>query len=137
MTVARSVADVLDEHVVFEVERIDRMYCNVYLPHHATGLVGYVQRQLGLPIASPAPLAAITDRFGTEIRRSAETHGDPVGRFRRGPAQARPEKTALLRTEKRRDRDGCRYPWIVKSTGTVNHSTFSCVDADFGPFFPK
>ena len=26
MTVARSVADVLDQHVVFEVESIDRMY---------------------------------------------------------------------------------------------------------------
>jgi hypothetical protein len=26
MTVARSVADVLDDHVVFEVESIDRMY---------------------------------------------------------------------------------------------------------------
>src|SRR3954449_3607452 len=32
MTVARSVADVLDEHVVFEVESIDRMYLNVWQP---------------------------------------------------------------------------------------------------------
>jgi hypothetical protein len=29
MTVARSVADVLTDHVVFEVECIDRMYLNV------------------------------------------------------------------------------------------------------------
>jgi hypothetical protein len=29
MTVARSVADVLDDHVMFEVECIDRMYLNV------------------------------------------------------------------------------------------------------------
>src|SRR3954451_18293358 len=32
MTVARSVADVLDDHVVFEVESIDRMYLNVWQP---------------------------------------------------------------------------------------------------------
>jgi hypothetical protein len=32
MNVARSVADVLAERVAFEVECIDRMYCNVYLP---------------------------------------------------------------------------------------------------------
>ena len=38
---------------------------NVYVPQlqHAGGLLGYVQRQLGLPIASTAPLARITDRF--------------------------------------------------------------------------
>ena len=56
MTVARTVADVLDEHTVLEVECIDRMYCNVYVPklQYAAGLVGYVQRQLDLPIASTA-----------------------------------------------------------------------------------
>jgi hypothetical protein len=31
MTVARSVADVLTDHVVFEVDSIDRMYLNVYV----------------------------------------------------------------------------------------------------------
>ncbi len=49
MTVARSVADVLTDHVVFEVESIDRMYLNVYVPglQYAAGLVAYVHRQLG------------------------------------------------------------------------------------------
>jgi hypothetical protein len=37
MTVARSVADVLDDHVVFEVESIDRMYLNVWQPRLAYG----------------------------------------------------------------------------------------------------
>ena len=54
MTLPRTVAEVLTDHVVFEIECIDRMYCNVYVPQlqHAGGLLGYVQRQLGLPIAS-------------------------------------------------------------------------------------
>ena len=32
MTLPRSVADVLARHVQFEIECIDRMYCNVYVP---------------------------------------------------------------------------------------------------------
>ena len=32
MTVARTVADVLIEHTVFEVECIDRLYLNLYQP---------------------------------------------------------------------------------------------------------
>src|SRR5450756_2535154 len=47
------------------------------------------------------------------------------------------EKTPLFRTEKRRDREGRSYPWIVKSTGVVNQFYYYCVDADFGPFFLK
>src|SRR5664280_2507700 len=79
MTIARSVADVLAEHVVFEVECIDRMYLNVYVPklQHPGGLLGYVQRQLDLPIASNAPLAKITDRFSSAVHRFAEREDIP------------------------------------------------------------
>jgi hypothetical protein len=50
MTVARSVADVLNDHVVFEVECIDRMYLNVYVPQlqYAAGLVGFVPPAVGI-----------------------------------------------------------------------------------------
>ena len=34
------------------------------------------------------------------------------------------EKTALFRTEKRRDAHGDSYPWIVTTTGLVNHFYF-------------
>ena len=48
------------------------------------------------------------------------------------------EKTAVFRTEKRRNpATGTSYPWIVRSTGMVNHFYFYCFDADFGPFFVK
>ena len=47
------------------------------------------------------------------------------------------EKTKLFRTEKRRDANGDSYPWIVKTTGLVNHFYFYCYDDDFGPFFIK
>lgn len=160
MTVTQSVADVLDDHVVFEVECIDRMYCNIYVPQlqFAAGLVGYVQRQLGLPIASTAPLAKVTGRFVAEIHRFAADNAVPWVEFVKGQRKddvmheylggfdgeegvlfigRAQEKTAVFRTEKRRHPDGCPYPWIVKSTAMVNHFYVYCVDAEFGPFFLK
>jgi len=158
MTVARSVGDVLAEHVLFETDCVDRMYCNVYVPQlqYAEGLVGYVHRQLGLPIASTAPLARITKAFDKAVHRFARDHRLPWVDFAKGQRKddvmhehlARftategvlfvgraQEKTKLFRTEKRRDNNGDSYPWIVASTGLVNHFYFYCVDDDFGPFF--
>ena len=76
MTVARSVTDVLTEHVLFEIDCVDRLYCNVYVPQlqYAAGLVGYVHRQLALPIASTAPLARITEALDKAVHRFARDH---------------------------------------------------------------
>ena len=67
MTLPRTVSDVVTDHTVFEVECIDRRYLNVHVPQlrYPGGIVGYVHRQLGLPIASTAPLGKITDAFST------------------------------------------------------------------------
>jgi hypothetical protein len=160
MTVARSVADVLSEHVRFEVDCIDRMYLNVYVPQlqYAAGLIGYLHRQLGLPIASTAPLAKITDAFSTAVHRFALVNGVAWVDFAKGQRKddvmhehlaeftgtegvlfigRAQEKTTVFRTEKRRDAHGDSYPWIVKTTGMVNHFYFYCLDGDFGPFFLK
>jgi hypothetical protein len=150
----------LNQHVVFEIECIDRMYLNVYVPHlqFAAGLLGYVQRRLGLPIASTAPLAKITDAFSTAVHRFARVNGVAWVDFVKGQRKddvmhehlaeftgtegvvfigRAQEKTNLFRTEKRRDSHGESYPWIVKTTGVVNQFYFYCLDADFGPFFLK
>jgi hypothetical protein len=160
MNLARSVADVLADHVTLEIECIDRMFCNVYVPRlqYAAGLVGYVHHQLGLPVASTAPLAAITDRFVKQVHAFAKANTIPWVDFVKGQRKddvmheqlagftaaegvvfigRAQEKMPMFRTEKRRDADGHSYPWIVKSTGVVNHFYFYCLDADFGPFFIK
>ena len=160
MTVARSVSDVLAGHVRFELDCIDRMYLNVYVPQlqYAAGLVGYVHRQLGLPIASTAPMARISEAFSTAVHRFARDNGVPWVNFAKGQRKddvmheylagfcgaegvlfvgRAQEKTNLFRTEKRRDSNGDSYPWIVKTTGLVNQFYFYCLDADFGPFFLK
>src|SRR6476659_5974028 len=160
MTLPRTVAEVLADHVVFEIECIDRMYCNVYVPQlqHAGGLIGYIQRQLGLPIASTAPLGRITDAFSAAMRRFAREQQVPWVDFVKGQRKddvmhehlagftgregvlfigRAQEKTSLFRTERRRDAQGDSYPWIVKATGVVNHFYVYAVDCDFGPFFLK
>ena len=86
MTLPRTVSDVLTGHTIFEVECIDRMYLNVYVPQlqYAAGIVGYVHQQLGLPIASTAPLGKITDAFSRAIRRYAADQNVPWVDFVKG-----------------------------------------------------
>lgn len=66
MTVARTVADVLTQHVTFEIECIDRMYLNVYQPklQYAAGFVDYVHRRLGMPIVNIQPGCGIAGGGG-------------------------------------------------------------------------
>ncbi len=107
MTLPRTVSDVVAEHTVFEIECIERMYLNVYVPQlqYPAGIVGYVHRQLGLPIASTAPLGKITDAFSTAIRRFAFDEQVPWVDFAKGSARARAGRSALLRrTAERRRR---------------------------------
>ncbi|MGH3444466.1 MAG: hypothetical protein ACRDPB_03740 [Nocardioidaceae bacterium] len=154
---------VVAEHTVFEIECIDRMYLNVYVPQlqYAGGIVAYVHDRLGLPIGSTAPLGKITEQFSTAMRRFAVDQGVPWVDFVKGQRKddvmhahlARfeaaghtegvlfigraQEKTSLFRTEKRRNAEGRAYPWIIKTTGMVNHFYVYALDADFGPFFVK
>ncbi len=164
MTVARSVADVLDEHVTLEVECIDRMYLNVYQPRlqHVNGVVWFFRGHREATFASSALMDPITKDFVGAIHRFCRDTSVPLVDFARGQRKddlaheylvefeaaagsegvlfvgRAQEKTPLFRTEKRRNPvTGASYPWIVRSTGVVNHFYFYCVDADFGPFFLK
>src|SRR5215470_9569100 len=160
MTLPRTVADVLADHVVFEVESIDRMYLNVYVPQlqRELGLIGYLRRRLGCSVNSTAPLAAVTEAFNDAVRRFAAEQQVPLIDFVKGQRKddvmhehlARftgtegvlfvgraQEKARVFRTERRRNTDGKAYPWIVSRTAVINHWYFYCVDADFGPFFYK
>ena len=160
MTLPRTVADVLAAHVSFEVECIDRMYLNVYVPQlqYATGLVSYIHRQLGKPVASTAALAPLSEAFTRSVRSFAASGGIPWVDFAKGQRKddvaheylaaftgtegvlfigRAQEKVPLFRTHKRRRADGSSYPWIALETGVVNQFYFYCVDADFGPFFLK
>jgi hypothetical protein len=62
MTLPRSVADVLDRHVTFE---IDRMYLNVYQPllQYPRGVAGFFHFHRGHAFASSALMAPMTKAF--------------------------------------------------------------------------
>jgi hypothetical protein len=66
MTLRRSVADVVSRHVAFEIESIDRMYLNLYVPQlqRVEGVLGFIHGHLGRPIASTSAIAprALDDR---------------------------------------------------------------------------
>ena len=159
MTLPRSVADVIAHHVTWELESIDRMYCNVYVPQlqREGGVAAFFREHRGYPFASSALMDPISKRFVAAIHTFVQVEGVPLitfppdredvaaayrADFRReegvvlvGRAQ---EKTPVFRTEKRRNpRTGKRYPWLVRSTAMVNHFYFYGVDRDFGPFFLK
>ena len=86
MTLPRTVADVLSEHVAFELECIDRMYLNVYVPQlqRVGDVVGFLLRHLGQPLASTALIAPMSRRFTETIYRFAADAGVPLVDFARG-----------------------------------------------------
>jgi hypothetical protein len=161
MNIARSVAEVLREHVELEVEAIDRMYLNVYVPHLQSvgAVVGYLRVHRGQRFASTTAVTPMTEAFVRNIDQFVNHEGVDLVAFQKwqrkddvtqkylrrfreregvlyvGKAQ---EKARVMRTERRRSRrTGGTYPWIVESTAMVNHYYFYCVDEDFGPFFLK
>ncbi len=161
MSLPRTVADVLNEHVTLEVECIDRMYLNVYQPRlqYDRGVVNFFRFHRGYTFASSALMEPISQAFIDDVERFVKRHHVPLITFRKGErkedivlphrlaAKGRErvlvigkaqEKTPVFRTEKRRNPDtGAVYPWIVKTTAMVNHFYFYCLDDDFGPFFLK
>lgn len=65
MTIARSVAEVLAGHTTLEVQCIDRMYLNVYVPLLQTGAGTWhhFREMRGNPVPSSALMAPMTRRF--------------------------------------------------------------------------
>ena len=161
MSVPRTVADVLREHVTLEVESIDRMYLNVYMAdlQREQGVVWFLRHHRGHPFASSALMDPISKAFVAAIGAFVEQSHVPLLSFAKGQRKddvaakyraaftgkegvlfvgRAQEKTAAFRTEKRTNpTTGKKYPWIVRSTAMVNHYYFYCVDEDFGPFFLK
>src|SRR6476659_8132979 len=77
MTVARSVSDVLDDHVVFEIESIDRMYLNVWVPRlaYGGGVQGFFVGHRGHRYASTALMDPMTQAFVTGIHGFVTARG--------------------------------------------------------------
>jgi hypothetical protein len=161
MTVARTAADVLSGHVTLEIESVDRMYLNLYVPplQRELGVVGFFKHHRGQPFASGALMQPITESFVARVHRFADEKGVDWVTFKPGQRKddvaleylasfdreegimfigAAQEKTWIWGTRKRRNPDtGAVFPWIAKETRVPNHFYFYGVDRDFGPFVIK
>ena len=62
MTLPRTTADVLSDHVLFEIESVDRMYLNVYQPRlqYGGGVSAFFVGHRGHKYASSVLMAPIT-----------------------------------------------------------------------------
>jgi len=65
MTITPNVAGILRQHVTLEVEGIDRMYLNVYVPRLqiVEGVLGFIRRHRGHPMVSTRMIEPITRAF--------------------------------------------------------------------------
>lgn len=160
MTTQLSPAQILRDHVTLEVECIDRMYLNLFVPQlQVEGAVAsfflkhrrqtkYLGRQMSV----------MTQRFRADIDDFALHQDIPVVHFEKdqrkdevflerlrtfdrdegvvfiGVAQ---EKAHVMRIVQRKRNGGKTYAWIAKGTAMVNHVYFYCLDRDMGPFFLK
>ena len=86
MRIARSVAEVLVDHVVLEYEAIDRMYLNVYVPHLQTvgGMLGYLRVHRGQRFASTTAVAPMTEAFVRNIEQFVAREGVDLIAFEKG-----------------------------------------------------
>ena len=160
MTLPRTVADVLTDHVTFEVECIDRMYLNVWQPRlaYGGGVAGFFTGHRGNVYASTALMDPMSKAFVADIHHFIAARGLELVHFAKGQrkddvtarmlaaftgpegvlyAGRAQEKSNVWRTQRRHHADGSSYAWLVRASAFINFFYFYCVDADFGPFFVK
>src|SRR6266571_978151 len=151
-----NINELLEGHVTLEVECIDRLYLNGYLPSLATGgaLVGFLTQHLGKPIPSPALLGQITEAWVAAVKNMAAQQGIPVVHFQHG--ERKDEVANRLRQQRGvRDqvvfigvaqekaqtfsarKEGSTFHYDRDKTVYVNHYYFYLDDEDFGPIFLK
>ena len=161
MSINKSVADVLNNHVVLTVESLDRISLSAIVPtlqieknvaafflHHRGTFFfkelsrmtrDFVSRIEQFAAEQNVPLIA----FETKARQRKE---DVAAEYRRknpirdgvlfiGKAQEKAFVPRLTKTKS--NTTGRTIPWLVRQTALVNHFYFYCVDEDFGPFFIK
>ena len=83
MAAVVTVNDVLDGHVGLDVECLDRIYLNGYVPNLQVGgqVVSFMTAHLGNPIPSPEIMEKIGTAFRTAVDRFAADNKIAVVRF--------------------------------------------------------
>jgi hypothetical protein len=156
-----TIATIMDEHVTLEIESIDRLYLNGYIPGLQTpaAVAYFLRHQRDAKFASSMLLDPISKGFSASIDRFVAQRRIPVHRFSKGERKdletqkrlatfgknegvlylgTAQEKMRTVRTEKRRNPStGAVFPWLVDATAVVKVYYWYIVDEDFGPLFIK
>lgn len=90
MADAPNVNDLLQGHVTLDLECLDRIYLNAYVPNLQVGgqVVTFLTTHLGYPIPSPALFNRIGTRFREAMTSFAKDNGIPLVRFRKDDRKA-------------------------------------------------
>jgi len=154
-----TINELLRQHVSLEVESLDRIYLNGYVPNlQAPGqLVGFLTNHRGYTIPSPALLQRMGEVFVREVRSFAQEQGIPIVHFEPGirkddvaadyrqaftPSEGvvfigiAQEKARAFRAHKRSEGSMVGFDYSRQSV-RVNHYYFYLQDQDFGPAFLK
>jgi hypothetical protein len=121
MAATVTVNDVLDGHVGLDVECLDRIYLNGYVPNLQMGgrVVGFLTQHLGNPIPSPA----ILEKLGAGFRKA-------VHRF------AADNKIAVVRFGKNDRKIEVMRPYLARQAGTGRAGVAAIgIAQEFAPVF--
>ena len=97
MRIPKSVAETIANHVLLEVEGIDRMYLNVYQPklQHGKEASGFFRFHRGEAFATALVMSRMTRKFVASIERFVGENDIPMIAFNKGQ---RKDDVALLIT---------------------------------------
>jgi hypothetical protein len=158
-----TISQVLDGHVLLDLECLDRVYLNAYVPNlQVSGqVVTFLTQHLGNPIPSPALFNPIGERFRAAVARFAADNDIPVVRFGKDQRKAevmrpyldaakaagRPGVVAVgvaqefqrvfCGSPRRPEGPGAPQFTFAKADRRVSCYYFYVWDAEFGPGFIK
>ncbi|MCE7010476.1 hypothetical protein LWC34_47895 [Kibdelosporangium philippinense] len=159
-----TVNDVLDGHVALDIQCLDRIYLNAYVPKLQTSaqVVAFLSGHLGYPFPSPALFKQLGDRFRRAVSDFAEANDIPWVKFGKNDVGG---KLELMRPHldrqaatgrsgvaaigvaqefqrvwtayERQSPVGAVQWWFTKAGRRVSCYYFYLWDIDFGPAFIK
>src|SRR6202790_3640768 len=157
-----TVNEVLGGHVALDIECLDRVYLNAYVPilQSSGQVVAFMTQYLGLPIPSPALFEKIGQRFRRAVASFADANHIPWVRFAKDDRKAdvmRPyldrqaatgrsgvaaigvaqEFQRVWAAYRRQTRTAAPQFTFAKADRRVTCYYFYLWDADFGPAFIK
>jgi hypothetical protein len=155
-------SEVLDGHVALDIECLDRIYLNAYVPilQSSGQVVAFMTQHLGMPIPSPALFDKIGQKFRRSVASFAEANNIPWVKFakddrkadvmapylKRAAATGRPQVAAIGVAQEfqrvwaayQRDTATAAPQYtFAKADRRVTCYYFYLWDEDFGPAFIK